>query len=191
MTIDKLKRKYENKKPSAKIKNETELAEIDSANPVDSNNMPVLPACTDANAKTTDIHPSAGSGFGSWQDSAPVLRLSAYLRANLVAGIRLCKSDGEPSLLFDPPLGLADMTTERWRIALNAIDLAQSAMHDLKILLLNGLIDLPDKQAQCGKDRVTSGSSGKERQTGITPGAKNSINEPATNPEPINLQLFP
>lgn len=103
------------------------------------------PAADDANNHA----PVSQHGFNHWQDSARVMRLSAYLRAHYDAHIRLCKSDGHPSLVFDPPLSLADMHTllrlrNRWSVALDAIDLAHAAAHDLKILMFNGLIDLPE-----------------------------------------------
>lgn len=91
--------------------------------------------------------PQIIASLDSWKDSAPVMRLSEYLKAHKDQGIKLCKSNGKPRLIFKPGLGLADMKTERWQVALNAIDLMQTASHDLKILMLNDLIDIKNDGA--------------------------------------------
>jgi hypothetical protein len=87
---------------------------------------------------------SSNATLTSWQDSAPVSRLSIYMKEHgAAAGIRLCQSKGKPHLTFDPGLGCADMKTERWQIANNTIVLLIDATDDLKYLIANGLINLP------------------------------------------------
>jgi len=79
----------------------------------------------------------------SWQDSAPVMRLSEYLKLHKNEGMKLYQSNGKPCLSFDPGLGLASMKTDRWKIATNAIDLLQDAAGDLERMIATGLIELP------------------------------------------------
>ncbi len=87
---------------------------------------------------------SCAHSLTSWQDSAPVMRLFEYLKQHHDRGIKLYQgADGKPSLNFIPGLGLADMKTERWKIAVNAMDLLQEASIDLYQLLKDSLIDLP------------------------------------------------
>lgn len=132
--------------------------------------------------------PGTTRGFDHWQDSALVMRLSAYLRANAEAHIRLCKSDGHPSLVFDPPLSLADMHTllrlrNRWSVALDAIDLAHAAAHDLKILMFNGLIDLPEHTGPM-KEKAHA------EQNVANQGAQTTTPEPIDYPGQVNEKLF-
>lgn len=150
MTIDKLKRKYENKKPSGKMKNEKETSGIDANNHGKGvifrtddfpgpgvRSMPALDAA--------DISESGSPrGFGHWQDSAPVLRLSAYLRANRDAGIILCCRGDAPCLVFCPPLRRSDIGSMRWAIAEHAYDLVVDATRDLSILIRSGIIATED-----------------------------------------------
>lgn len=89
----------------------------------------------------------SGSEFGSWQDSAPVMRLSAFLRANRNAGIRLCRRGNAPCLVYDPPLRRSDIGSMRWSIASNSYDLAVDAKRDLAMLIRSGRIPLPDLDA--------------------------------------------
>jgi hypothetical protein len=91
----------------------------------------------------TTAHPSIRPALESWQDSAPVSRLSIYLKEHgASAGIKLCQSNGKPHLTFNPGLGCADMKTKRWQIANNITALLIDATDDLKYLIDNGLIDL-------------------------------------------------
>jgi len=82
----------------------------------------------------------------SWKDSAPVVRLSEYLKKNNNHGIRLNISDGHPLLRFDP--GLSKIKTEkdriRWQIATNCLELLKDALPDLKYLIAHDLIKLPE-----------------------------------------------
>lgn len=84
----------------------------------------------------------------SWQDSMTVMRLSEYLKQHKDQGITLYQSEsGGPSLHFSPGLIRADMETERWQIARNAVDLLWDASVDLRQLLTCGLITLPTHQS--------------------------------------------
>lgn len=85
-----------------------------------------------------------GGEFGHWQDSAPVLRLSAYLRANRDAGIILCCRGDAPCLVFDPPLRRSDIGSMRLAIAEHAYDMAVDAKRDLSILIQSGIINKDD-----------------------------------------------
>lgn len=79
----------------------------------------------------------------NWQDSAPVVRLFEYIKQHHNEGMKLSQfENGRPSLQFDPGLGCADMNTERWQIALGAVELLQNAAADLEQLLTDGLIVL-------------------------------------------------
>lgn len=101
-----------------------------------------------ANIEQPDLGPEHTHEFKSWQDSAPVSRLSIYMKEHgAAAGIRLCQSNGKPQLLFDPGLGCADIKTERWQIANNATMLMLDAADDLKDLAARGLLDLPMRPA--------------------------------------------
>ena len=79
----------------------------------------------------------------SWKDSAPVVRLSEYLKIHKDQGITLHQRDGSPILSFNP--GVSQHETERWKIAQNAALLLIDAADDLKYLIANGLIDIPFK----------------------------------------------
>jgi hypothetical protein len=85
-----------------------------------------------------------------WKDSAPVVRLSEYLKENPDQGIRLILSDGQPALRFEP--GLTKVITEkdkdRWQVATNCIELLFDALADLKQLISTGRIKLPDLSNQ-------------------------------------------
>lgn len=80
-----------------------------------------------------------------WRDSAPVVRLSEYLKANKDRGIKLILSDGHPALSFEPGLTKATTTQqkERWQIATNCLSLLQDALSDLRHLISFGQIHLP------------------------------------------------
>ena len=102
-------------------------------------------ACVAANAQDPDLQTGiSGSEFGSWQDSAPVMRLSAFLRANSDAGIRLCRRGDSPCLVFDPPLRRSDIGSMHWAIASHAYDLAIDATRDLAMLIRAGIITTED-----------------------------------------------
>ena len=78
---------------------------------------------------------------GEWQDSATISRLLIYLKEHgSAAGIKLCQLNGELGLTFSPSLGCADMKTERWQIAQNAVDLLHAATQDLKIMISRGVM---------------------------------------------------
>lgn len=81
----------------------------------------------------------------SWKDSAPVIRLSEYMKAQKGHGIKLYQANGKPMLRFEPGLGCADMKTKRWKIAKNIMALLIDAADDLKYLIANNLIDIPSK----------------------------------------------
>lgn len=88
--------------------------------------------------------PGSPRGFDHWNDSAPVLRLSAYIRANRDAGIILCRRGDAPCLVFEPPLRRSDIGSMRWAIAEHAYDLAVDATRDLSILIRSGIISMDD-----------------------------------------------
>ena len=139
------------------MKNETEPAEIDLENPVDSHNIFAFPECSDANAKAPDlIAEISGVELGSWRDSAPVMRLSAYLRANRDAGIRLYRRGDVPCLVYYPPLRLSDIGSMRWSIASHACDLAVAAKQDLGMLIRAGIIAIEDLGSSDDIDAVGS-----------------------------------
>jgi hypothetical protein len=79
----------------------------------------------------------------SWKDSAPVIRLSEYLKKHKDRGITLYQSNGRLALVFDPGLSRDDFKSERGQIARNASSLLIDATDDLKYLIDNGLIDIP------------------------------------------------
>lgn len=79
----------------------------------------------------------------SWKDSAPVIRLSEYLKKHREQGIKLYQSNGRLALVFDPGLSRDDFNSERGQIARNASSLLIDADDDLKYLIDNGLIDIP------------------------------------------------
>jgi hypothetical protein len=79
----------------------------------------------------------------SWKDSAPVIRLSEYLKKHKDQGITLYQSNGWLALVFDPGLSRDDFKSERGQIARNASSLLIDATDDLKYLIDNGLIDIP------------------------------------------------
>lgn len=81
----------------------------------------------------------------SWKDSAPVVRLSEYLKANRDQGIKLILSDGHPALSFEPGLtkAITLQQKERWQIATNCLSLLHDALSDLKYLISTGRIHLP------------------------------------------------
>jgi len=81
----------------------------------------------------------------SWKDSAPVIRLSEYLKSYSKYGIKLYQEDGKPILNFNPGLRGKDMDVERWSVACQAVDLYHAAFNDLQYLLSHGLIDIPTK----------------------------------------------
>ncbi len=76
-----------------------------------------------------------------WRDSARVVRLSEFLKANSSAGIRLLEADGCMVLRFEP--GLTPDQKERWQIALQAENLLFKALNDLTTLAKKGLLRLP------------------------------------------------
>jgi hypothetical protein len=77
----------------------------------------------------------------SWKDSAPVVRLSEYLKEHKDQGIKLHKKLGRPYLYFDP--GLAMDQRERWQIARNAVRFLEDAADDLKYLIEHNMVDIP------------------------------------------------
>jgi len=96
--------------------------------------------------KKDEINVVVSPGLHDWKDSAPVVRLSEYLKMNRGQGIHLIISDGHPALAFEP--GLTKVKTEkdrhRWQIATNCIELLFDAVSDLKQLIANGSISLPE-----------------------------------------------
>ncbi len=82
----------------------------------------------------------------SWKDSAPVVRLSEYLKMHKDQGIKLYQRDGSPFLLFEPGVRCDDLG--RLKIVKAAALLLVDAADDLKYLLTNGLIDIPTKPAE-------------------------------------------
>lgn len=81
-----------------------------------------------------------------WKDSAPVVRLSEYLKSNQDQGIKLVMSEGMPALIFEPGLTKActPKTKERWTIATNCLSLLYDALSDLRHLISIGSINLPE-----------------------------------------------
>lgn len=64
-------------------------------------------------------------------DSAHALRLLSYLDRHRDLGIRLVASEGCPALRFDPGLNVSAMGTDRWGVAMAAVDLLHDAAPDL------------------------------------------------------------
>jgi hypothetical protein len=89
---------------------------------------------------------SGDPGLRDWKDSAPVVRLSEYLKSNPDQGIKLVLSDGMPALVFEPGLTKActPKTKERWTIATNCLSLLYDALTDLRHLISIGSINLPE-----------------------------------------------
>ncbi len=128
MGLANLKEKYDPLK--AKVENEpqitTENGAVDSGPP-----QPASPKVEEA------------ANLQSWKDSAPVIRLSEYLKKHKDQGITLYQSNGWLALVFDPGLSRDDFKSERGQIARNASSLLIDATDDLKYLIDNGLIDIP------------------------------------------------
>jgi len=80
--------------------------------------------------------------FNNWKDSAPVMRLSLYLKQHADQGIRLVlkRQCGRPCIQFSP--GLKREPEDRWKIASNAISLFEEALPDLRYLLEHNLLAL-------------------------------------------------
>lgn len=95
-----------------------------------------------ATALATILDPPA---LNSWKDSSSVILLSEYLKQCKQYGIQLYASDRCPALHFSPGLTAADVKgkTERGRASYNALDLLLAAAMDLRYLMAEGLIDLP------------------------------------------------
>jgi hypothetical protein len=75
-----------------------------------------------------------------WTDSAPVVRLSAYLKKHKNQGMELITRNGQPTLHFTPPI--SRWQVERMDHASVALTLMQEAHHDLMFCIENRLIDL-------------------------------------------------
>jgi hypothetical protein len=76
----------------------------------------------------------------AWTDSAPVVRLSAYLKKHKDQGIELITRNGRPTLHFTPPIRRGQ--AERMDHASTALTLMQEAHHDLMFCIENRLINL-------------------------------------------------
>lgn len=126
----------------------------------------------EANPPTIHAAPAHNAGcpaertvLNSWQDSAPVSRLLIYMKEHgTAAGIRVCQTNGNPRLTFNPGLVRADMKTERWQIASNAMILMQDAVDDLKDLIARGLLALPGHKK--ASHRAAAGPSGRPAMHG-------------------------
>ena len=128
MGLAKLKEKYDPLK--AKVEDEPQIT-IKSGAEASPKGLPVDPKVED----TTKLQ--------SWKDSAPVIRLSEYLKKHKDQGITLYQSNDRLALVFDPGLSRDDFKSERGQIARNASSLLIDATDDLKYLIDNGLIDIP------------------------------------------------
>jgi len=98
--------------------------------------------------ETTEVKVEA-VGLQSWKDSAPVVRLSEYLKKHKDLGIYLYQRNNRPYLFFDPGLTGQDRQTERWQIAFNTTLLFFEAADDLEYLIAKGLISIaaqPDRK---------------------------------------------
>ncbi len=105
------------------------------------------------------------TGMQSWKDSAPVGRLSEYLKRHKDQGIYLYQRNGRPYLFFNPGIAQADRSTERWQIAFNMTVLFFEAADDLEYLITKGLIDVPMQLDSRPEDRDAVGPSpASERQ---------------------------
>ena len=80
--------------------------------------------------------------LNSWQDSAPVMLLSEYLRMNKDPGCRICLDKGDPALSFDPAIRRED--THRWKIAQNIVYLFFNAVDDIRHLVDHGMLELSE-----------------------------------------------
>lgn len=78
-----------------------------------------------------------------WKDSAPVRRLSYFIKENSAAGFFLQQTrDGKPVLHFDPPLKMKEDDPDRWELAMDALFLFDEARDDLAGLIFNGGLTL-------------------------------------------------
>jgi hypothetical protein len=77
-----------------------------------------------------------------WTDSAPILRLSAYLKKH--KDMELVIIDGNPALHFAPPIKRNQK--ERIHHASIAYELLQEARADLVYCIKNGLITLNERR---------------------------------------------
>jgi hypothetical protein len=83
--------------------------------------------------------------MNSWQDSAPVMELSEYLKQCKAYGFKLYASERHPTIRFTPGLKKADIDgkTERGVATRRALELLDNAACDLHYLLTEGLLNLP------------------------------------------------
>ena len=81
-------------------------------------------------------------GLRSWKDSAPVRKLSDYIRANRHHGIYLVLRNGHPALDYRPALRQGN--SERWDACLAAEVLLFDATDDLMKLIDRQAIRLPE-----------------------------------------------
>lgn len=83
--------------------------------------------------------------LNSWHDSAPIMRLSAYLKENKEHGITIIiRGRGSvPSIHFNPGLCRKDMDV-RWQIAHETERLFWDAFEDMSGLMKMGKLKLPE-----------------------------------------------
>jgi len=88
-------------------------------------------------------HDSNHQPLNSWQDSAPIMRLSAYMKETKEHGITIISRCHIPALHFNPGLCRKD-PDDRWQIAYNIERLFWEAFEDLKGLIKIGRLELPE-----------------------------------------------
>lgn len=92
-----------------------------------------------------------------WTESVTVVLLSEYLKANPNAGMKLYQNEGVPSLVLSPGLSASDRGSDRWKIVENAASLLMDAADDLKELIGNGKLSLPNKERVLPNSQVSYG----------------------------------
>ncbi|SDU38699.1 hypothetical protein [Desulfobacula phenolica] len=80
-----------------------------------------------------------------WQDSEPVVMLSAFLKEYNDQGFFLQQTrEGKPFLNFNPGLKDSEQDPARWDLALHAAHLMDQARKDLDHLIFIGALTLPE-----------------------------------------------
>jgi hypothetical protein len=119
---------------------------------------------TQAKVDTTELQ--------SWKDSAPVIRLSEYMKMHQGKGIYLYQRRGRPYLYFEPGIVKGDRNTERWQIAFNTTVLFFEAADDLEHLISKGLIEIATQPIQKPEADITGTEPTVEIPAGPSPASE-------------------
>jgi len=104
----------------------------------------------DQSGSALQVPPKVEETIQSWKDSAPIIRLSEYLKKHKDQGISLYQRNGEFALRPDPDMTKEELNGHRGQILRNVFTLLIDAKDDLNYLIDKNLIDIPTKH----KERV-------------------------------------